>query len=117
MPAPLFVLQTTDISARRPHTLAEWRGGGVDYAVNKAIDVGGVLIAVFAAGLFIRFIARRGERWGVEARDQMQNGAREQRARTAAKLIRNVGRAVLVVVAMLMVLNQFDVNISPLLAR
>jgi small conductance mechanosensitive channel len=42
--------------------------------------------------------------------------AREQRARTAAKLVRNVGRAVLTVVAVLMLLNQLDFNISPLLA-
>jgi small conductance mechanosensitive channel len=42
--------------------------------------------------------------------------AREQRARTAAKLVRNAGRAVLLVVGTLMVLNQLDFNISPLLA-
>ncbi|MEO7455850.1 MAG: mechanosensitive ion channel family protein [Gemmatimonadaceae bacterium] len=100
---------------RRPRSLAEWRANGVDYALDKAIDIGGVLIAVFMVWLFIRFIARRIERWGDDGQDHLHS-AREQRARTAAKLVRNLGRAVLTVVAVLMVLTQLDFNISPLLA-
>jgi small-conductance mechanosensitive channel len=106
---------TTAIPVRRPHTLEEWRRTGVDYAVDKAIDVGGVLIAIFVAWLFVRFISRRIERWGDDGKETMHT-AREQRARTAAKLVRNLGRAVLTVVGVLMVLNQLDFNISPLLA-
>ena len=112
--ARLDLIQTV-ASARRPRTVAEWRTGGADYAVDKAIDVGGVLVAVFAAWLFVRFVARRIERWGDDGHEHLQT-AREQRARTAAKLVRNMGRAVLTVVAVLMVLNQLDFNISPLLA-
>ncbi len=100
---------------RRPHSLAEWRANGLDYALDKAIDVGGVLVAVFIAWMFIRFVARRIERWGDDGHDHLHS-AREQRARTAAKLVRNLGRGVLTVVAALMVLNQLDFNISPLLA-
>ena len=99
----------------RPHTLADWRRDGLDYAVDKAIDVGAVLLAVFVAWLFVRLLSRRIERWSDEGIDRPRN-AREQRARTAAKLVRNIGRAVLTVVAVLMILNQLDVNISPLLA-
>ena len=87
----------------------------MDYALDKGIDLGGVLISVLAAWFFIRFIAHRIEHWGDDATTGLST-VREQRARTAAKLVRNVGRAVLTVVAVLMVLNQLDFNISPLLA-
>lgn len=99
----------------RPHTLAEWRRDGLDYAVDKGIDIAGVVVSLFAAWLFIRFVSRRIEHWGDDAMPGMRT-AREQRARTAAKLVRNAGRAVLMVVGVLMVLNQLDFNISPLLA-
>jgi small conductance mechanosensitive channel len=100
---------------RRPRSLAEWRSNGADYALDKAIDIAGVLIAIFAAWMFLRFIARRIEQWGSDGQDSMHM-AKEQRARTAARLVRSFGRAVLTVVAVLMVLNQLDFNISPLLA-
>ena len=99
----------------RPYTLAEWRRDGVDYALDKGFDIAGVVVSIFAVWLFIRFVSRRIERWGDDAMPGMRT-AREQRARTAARLVRNVGRAVLTVVAVLMVLNQLDFNISPLLA-
>lgn len=114
MPHGPFVLQVTE-ALSRPRTIAEWRRDGVSYAVDKGIDVGGVLIAIFAAWLFVRFVARRIEQWGDDGHDHLHT-AREQRARTAAKLVRNLGNAVLTVVAVLMVLNQLDFNISPLLA-
>ncbi|MBA3339340.1 MAG: mechanosensitive ion channel family protein [Gemmatimonadaceae bacterium] len=102
-------------SSRRPRSVAEWRAHGVDYALDKGIDVGGVLIAILAASLLLRFVARRVETYGDDGLEHLHS-AGEQRARTAAKLIRNLGRAILIVVGTLMVLNQLDVNISPLLA-
>ena len=99
----------------RPHSLAEWRSNGMDYALDKGIDLAGVFVSILAAWLLIRFVARRIEHWGDDGQAGMST-AREQRARTAAKLVRNVGRAILTVVAVLMVLNQLDFNISPLLA-
>lgn len=103
------------VETSRPHTLAEWREKGLDYAFDKGVDIAGVLISVVAAWLLVHLVARRIERWGQEANDGMRS-AREQRARTAAKLVRNLGRAVLTVITVLMVLNQLDFNISPLLA-
>jgi moderate conductance mechanosensitive channel len=111
--APLTAL-TAEVP-HRPRTLAEWRRDGLDYAVDKGIDVGGVLLSVLAAWVFIRFVTKHIEKAGRDGAEGMHN-AREQRARTAAKLVRNLGRAVLTVVAVLMVLNQLDFNISPLLA-
>ncbi len=99
----------------RPRTIAEWRSGGADYAIDKGIDVGGVIISLIAAWLFIRFVSRRIEHWGDDGTQHLHS-AREQRARTAAKLVRNVSRAALTVVGVLMLLNQFGFNVSPLLA-
>jgi moderate conductance mechanosensitive channel len=112
---PALLAQTIEVPAHRPRTIAEWRSGGFDYAVDLAIDVGGVLIAVFLAWLLIRFVAKRIEKWGDDGQDHLHS-AREQRARTAAKLVRNLGRAILTIVAALMVLNQLGFNIGPLLA-
>ena len=117
MPPPLATMQTAvPVADHRPRTLAEWRRNGADYAVDKGIDVGGVVISIFALWYFIRFLSRRIEHWGTDGHDATMHGAREQRARTAAKLVRSLGRAILTVVGVLMVLNQLDFNISPLLA-
>ena len=99
----------------RPRSAAEWRENGVDYALDKGIDVAGVLLAILAAWLIIHLIARRIERWGDDRSDGLRS-AREQRAKTAAKLVRSLGHAILTVVGILMVLQQLDFNISPLLA-
>jgi small conductance mechanosensitive channel len=105
----------TPTETSRPHTLAEWRRDGLDYAFDKGVDVAGVLISVFLAWLLVRLVARRIEGWGREGGDGLRS-AREQRARTAASLVRNLGRALLTVIAVLMVLNQLGFNMSPLLA-
>jgi len=112
LPALQILLQT--VGAVRPRTIAQWRAGGADYALDKAIDVGGVLLSIFIAWMLVRLLAQRIERWGDDG-DEIHT-AREQRARTSAKIVRSLGRAVLTVVAILMVLIQLDFNISPLLA-
>ncbi|HET7186517.1 MAG TPA: mechanosensitive ion channel family protein [Gemmatimonadaceae bacterium] len=99
----------------RPRSAAEWRENGVDYALDKGIDIAGVLLSILAAWLLIRLIARRIEKWGDDRGDGLHS-AREQRAKTAAKLVRSLGHAILTVVGILMVLQQLDFNISPLLA-
>jgi small-conductance mechanosensitive channel len=103
------------LETARPRSAREWRENGVDYAIDKGIDIGGVLLSILAAWLIIRLIARRIETWGDDGNDGLHS-AREQRARTAANLVRSLGRAVLTVVGILMVLQQLDFNISPLLA-
>ena len=105
----------TQLELGRPRSTAEWRENGVDYALDKGIDVGGVLLSLVAAWLIIRLVARRIERWGDDGHDGLHS-AREQRARTSAKLVRSAGRALLTVVGLLMLLDQLDFNISPLLA-
>ena len=112
---PLERSEQSTAEPHRPRTIAEWRSGGADYAIDKGIDVGGVIISIIVAWLFIRFVSRRIEHWGDDGTPHLHS-AREQRARTAAKLVRNVSRAALTVVGVLMLLNQFGFNVSPLLA-
>jgi small conductance mechanosensitive channel len=102
-------------SATRPHSVSEWRANGVDYMLNVGLDVAGVLLGALVAWLAIRFIAQRIEKWGDDGHATLHS-AREQRAKTAAKLFRNVTRPLLVVVTALLVLGQLGFNISPLLA-
>jgi small conductance mechanosensitive channel len=102
-------------SAARPHSLRDWRLHGLDYLFDAAVDVAGVLLGALVAWLVIRVVSNRIERWGDDGRPELHT-AREQRARTSAKLFRHVARALLVVVTALLVLGQLGFNVSPLLA-
>ena len=102
-------------SVARPRSVREWKLRGFDYLLDVAVDIAGVLAGAFALWLLIRLIAQRIERWGDDGRPELLS-AREQRAKTSARLFRNVGRAVLVVVTVLLVLGQLGFNIAPLLA-
>ena len=110
-PPALALLQ----SVARPRTLRDWKLRGFDYLFDLAVDIAGVLAGAFVLWLLIRLIAQRIERWGDEGRLDLL-GARVQRAKSSARLFRNVGRAVLVVVTVLLVLGQLGFNIAPLLA-
>jgi len=111
-PMPPFSLLQ---SVARPHSLRDWKLHGLDWLIDVAVDVAGVLLGAVVAWLIIRLIANRIERWGDDGQADLHS-AREQRARTSAKLFRHVGRAILVVVTLLLVLGQLGFNISPLLA-
>src|SRR5258705_12544823 len=89
----------TQLEMTRPRSLAEWRENGIDYALDKGIDIAGVLLSILAAWLIIRLIARRIEAWG-DGHDGLYS-AREQRARTAAHLVRSLRRGVLTGVGIL----------------
>src|SRR5215207_2776928 len=99
----------------RPHSVRDWKLRGFDYLIDVALDVAGVIVGALVLWLLIRLIAQRIERWGDDGRPEMHT-AREQRAKTMAKLFRHVGRTVLVVVTVLLVLGQLGLNIAPLLA-
>ena len=112
MHSPLTVLLQ---SVARPHSVREWKLRGLDYLIDLAVDIAGVVVGAFVLWLVIRLIAQRIEKWGDDGRPEMHT-AREQRAKTSAKLFRSVGRAVLVIVTVLLVLGQLGFNIGPLLA-
>jgi moderate conductance mechanosensitive channel len=102
-------------SATRPHSISEWRTHGLDYLLDVGLDVAGVVLGAFVAWLAIRAVAHRIERIGDDGKPELHS-AREQRARTAAKLFRNMARALLLVITVLLVLGQLGLNISPLIA-
>jgi small-conductance mechanosensitive channel len=103
------------LQSGRPRSLRDWRLRGFDYLIDVGIDIAGVLAGAFVLWLLIRLVAQRIEKWGDDGRPELLS-AREQRAKTSARLFRNVGRAVLVVVTVLLVLGQLGFNIAPLLA-
>lgn len=102
-------------SATRPHSIQEWRTHGLDYLLDVSLDVAGVLLGAVVAWLAIRFVASRIEKIGDDGRHELRT-AREQRARTAAQLFRNMARAILLIITALLVVGQLGFNISPLIA-
>jgi small-conductance mechanosensitive channel len=112
MHSPVLILLQT---VARPHSIRDWKARGLDYLIDVGVDVAGVVAGALVLWLLIRLIAQRIEKWGDDGRPEMHT-AREQRAKTAAKLFRSVGRAVLVIVTVLLVLGQLGFNIGPLLA-
>ncbi|MEO8564088.1 MAG: mechanosensitive ion channel family protein [bacterium] len=111
----VYVVLALIQSANRPHSIAEWRTHGIDYLLDVGLDVAGVLLGAVVAWLAVRFIASRIERLGTDGKPELHT-AREQRARTAAKLFRNMARALLVIITVLLVVGQLGFNISPLIA-
>jgi small-conductance mechanosensitive channel len=110
-PVVFALLQNT----ARPHSIVGWREHGIDYLLDVGLDVAGVLLGAIVAWMVVRFVAQRIEKWGSDGQPNTHS-AREQRAKTAAKLFRNMARALLLVITVLLVLGQLGFNISPLLA-
>src|SRR5439155_2965837 len=108
---PLSLLQ----SVARPHSVHDWKLHGLDWMIDVGVDVAGVLLGAVVAWLVIRLVSERMEKWGDDGQPELHS-AREQRARTSAKLFRSVGRAMPVVVTLLLVLGQLGFSVSPLLA-
>jgi small conductance mechanosensitive channel len=113
--APMHSLVLVLQSVARPHSLSDWKLRGIDYLIDVGVDIAAVLVGALVLWLLVHLIARRIEKWGDDGRPDLHS-AREQRAKTAAKLFRSVGRAVLVVVTVLLVFGQLGFNIGPLLA-
>ena len=110
-PHVLALLQST----ARPRSVRDWRLHGLDYLLDALLDIAGVLLGALVLWMAVRFIAQRIEKWGDDGNETLHS-AREQRAKTAAKLFRNAARALLLVITALLVLGQLGFNISPLLA-
>ncbi|MEO6529085.1 MAG: mechanosensitive ion channel family protein [Gemmatimonadaceae bacterium] len=102
-------------STTRPHSVTDWREHGFDYLLDVGLDVAGVLLGALVLWMAVRLIAQRIEKWGDDGHPSLHS-AREQRAKTAAKLFRNMARALLLVITALLVLSQLGFNMSPLLA-
>jgi small-conductance mechanosensitive channel len=118
--APLLSLlqtipQLTRQVRRAPHTAAEFLEEVKDYALSHGPRIVGILILSAIAWWMLRGIARRLANLHYESPDGSDTLA-EQRARTAAQLVRNAGHFLIAVVALLSIANALDLQIGPFLA-
>ena len=105
--------QLTRQVRRAPHTVAEFLDDVKDYALSHGPRIVGILILWAIAWWVVRGVARRLANLHVEgATDSLT----EQRARTAAQLVRNAGHFVIAVVAILSIASALDLQIGPFLA-
>jgi small conductance mechanosensitive channel len=117
--APLFFLlqsipQLTRQVRRAPHNVAEFLDDVKDYALSHGPRIVGILILSAIAWWMVRGIARRLANY--EPAEGGTDSLTEQRARTAAQLVRNAGHFLIAVVALLSIANALDLQIGPFLA-
>ncbi len=107
--------QLTQQLQRTPHSAAEFLEDVRDYALQHGLRIVGILIVWAIAWWVLRGIASRVARMRNEG-EQGQTTLAEQRARTAAELVRNAGNFTITVVALLSVASALDLRIGPFLA-
>jgi small-conductance mechanosensitive channel len=116
---PLSLLQTipqlTRQVRRAPHTAAEFLDDVKDYALSHGPRIIGILIMSAIAWWVLRGVARRLANLHYQVADG-PDSLGEQRARTAAQLVRNAGHFLIAVVALLSIANALDLRIGPFLA-
>ena len=107
--------QLTQQIRRTPHTAAEFLEDMRDYGFTHGPRIVGILVLSAIAWWTLRGITRRLTRLhddGSEGRSSLA----EQRAKTAAQLVRNAGHFLIAVVALLSIANALDLQIGPFLA-
>ena len=115
----LFLIQTIPQLTRRlrrtPHNLAEFAEDLKDYAFSHGPRIVGILLLTALAWWLVRKVANRLSRLSVDPASESV-GLAEQRARTAAELVRNAGQFVVAIVALLSIASALDLQIGPFLA-
>jgi len=94
--------------------------GNVD-GISDWLRNDGIRVAAIAAGalvlyVLVRLFSRRLFRAGIRATGGRMTKEQEMRAKTLAGVVRGVLLTVIIVAAVLMVLNELDYNVGPLLA-
>lgn len=120
MIAPLILSQSRTISRLTqqvrgtPHTAAEFLEDVRDYGVTHGPPIIGILILSAIGWWVVRRISARIAR----LHDDHADGTTlaEQRAKTAAQLVRNAGHFIIAVVALLSIAGALDLQIGPFLA-
>jgi small conductance mechanosensitive channel len=97
-----------------PHTAAEFVETVRDYAIDHGPRIVGILILSAIAWWLLRGVAGRLARLSIVGEGEASLA--EQRARTAAQLLRNAGNFLIAVVALLSIANALDLQIGPFLA-
>ena len=109
MPLPLLITVQEALTQ-----LMVWLRVDLGELVRRGVEVLGIWLLAWLVLWLVGQAARRIER-SVDDGDPAVTTLREKRGRTIAQLLRSVGRAVVLVLALLTTLNLF-VNIGPLLA-
>jgi small-conductance mechanosensitive channel len=97
-----------------PHTAAEFLEDLRDYAIDHGPRILGILILSAIAWWVLRGIVGRLARLHIHG--DTEGRLAEQRAKTAAQLVRNAGNFIIAVVALLSIANALDLQIGPFLA-
>jgi moderate conductance mechanosensitive channel len=109
------VTQLTREVRRVPHNAAEFLDDVKDYAFDHGPRILGILFVSAIAWWMLRGIARRLSNFHRED-SVASDSLTEQRARTAAQLVRNAGHFVITVVAILSIANALGLGVGPFLA-
>ena len=112
---PLFqsIPQITRRIRATPRNAAEFLEDLKDYAFTHGPRILGILVLTAIAWWLVRGIASKLARVHVESE---HDTLVEQRAKTAAQLVRNAGHFVIAVIALLSIANALDLQIGPFLA-
>jgi len=115
-PALLQTVNELTRQARRaPRRIERFVGELQDYVIEHGLRMVGVLVVSALAWWILRKLTSRLARMrddGDSARDSLT----EQRAKTAAELVRNAGNVIITLVALLSIASALDLRIGPFLA-
>lgn len=100
---------------RVPHTLGDFIDDLQAFVYVHGPRVVGILVLSALAWWVVRGIASRLARMNSDG-DEVPTTLSEQRARTAAELVRNAGNFIIAVVALLTIANALELRIGPFLA-
>jgi small conductance mechanosensitive channel len=116
-PLPLLqtISQLTRQVRRTPHNAAEFLEDVRDYGFSHGPRIIGILILSAIAWWMLRAVTSRLARLHDDG-DAERTSLSEQRARTAAELVRNAGHVLIAVVALLSVASALDLQIGAFLA-
>jgi moderate conductance mechanosensitive channel len=107
--------QLTQQLRRTPHSAADFLEDVRDYGITHGPRIVGILIISFIAWWLLRGLSNRLARMHADGDDKHSTLA-EQRAKTAAELVRNAGHFVIAIVALLSIASALDLQIGPFLA-
>jgi small-conductance mechanosensitive channel len=116
LPALLQTIPRLSRQVRRaPHTLAEFLDDVQDYVIDHGPRIVGIIVLSAIAWWLVRGIAARLARMHSDG-DEVRTTLSEQRAKTAAELVRNAGNFLIAIVALLSIASALDLRIGPFLA-
>lgn len=87
----------------------------LDFFADKWITLGSILILFFLGQVLLRFLVHKAIKFADDGDDSIDT-AREKQAKTLGDLILRSGNLVIYLIIIMMVLQLFGVNVTPILA-